>query len=241
MDNIYEENCKITVVDVDASNTITNYGFLRLMQEAACAHSDKLGISPNHFKETPYAWLILNWKLCVYSRPNWNTEINIKTWPSKFDKLYAYRDFEMRTSKGELIATATSKWILVNAYTHSIERAPEKVLSAFKPYEVCLFSEPLNKLKEPNEYEFKQDYKILRSDLDANNHANNLIYLRLALNMLPEKTYLNFDFKDVEIYYKMQCKLGDEIVCLYSTENNEHTVTIKSKDMSTLHCIVKMK
>ena len=122
MDIIFEKDYTITVADVDASNTITNFGFLRLMQEVACAHSDSLGISPNHFKETPYAWLILNWKLCVYSRPNWNTDITIKTWPSKFDKLYAYRDFEMRTKSGELIAIATSKSILVNAYTHSIEK-----------------------------------------------------------------------------------------------------------------------
>lgn len=238
--NIYENTYTIQVCDVNETNLITNYGILRILQESACAHSDLLGISPNHFKETPYAWLILNWKLNVYSHPNWNTKVHVKTWPSKFDKLYAYRDFEMHSENGDLIAKATSKWVLVNAFTHSIERAPEKVLSAFKPYEVSLFDEPLNKLKEPSNYQFSSPYTILRSDLDANNHANNLIYLRLALNILPENVY-NSDIKDIEIYYKMQCKLGDEIVCMYSFENDEHIVTIKSKDLSTLHCIVKIK
>lgn len=241
MENVYEEKYKVTVRDVNAQNVITNYGYLRLMQEAASAHSDALGISPNHFKEVPYAWLILNWRLKVISRPTWNTELTVKTWPSKFDKLYAYRDFEVRTSNGELVAIATSKWVLVNAYTHSIERAPEKVLNAFKPHEVSLFDEPLNKLKEPNEYEYTTNYTIQRSDLDANNHANNIIYLRIATDMLPEDVYNNLDLKNIEIYYKMQCTLGDKLVCMYAKDRDTHTIVIKSEDLSILHCVVKFQ
>ena len=42
--------------------------------------------------------------------------------------------------------------------------------------------------------------------------------------------------------YKKQCLLGDEIVCFYTkVTDNEHIVTIKSKDLKVLHAIVKLK
>ncbi len=239
--NLYERNFHVEICDIDTKNGLTNYGILRMMQEIAASHSDNLGISINHIEEKPYTWLLLNWKLRVFLRPAWNSELVVKTWPNASDKLYSYRDFEIYTKNNELVAQATSKWVFINLNTLSIEKTSQEILDIYKPSNTYIFEEPMSKLKEPQEYEFIENYTITRSDLDINGHANNLSYLKIATNILPEDVYINKDFRDIEIMYKKECKLGDEVACIYSVEGNTYTIAIKSKDLSTLHCIIQMR
>lgn len=239
--NLYERNFHVEICDIDTKNELTNYGVLRMMQEIAADHSDHLGISINHVNEKPYTWLLLNWKLKVFLRPSWNSELIVKTCPSSSDKLYSYRDFEIYTKNNQLVAKATSKWVLINLNTLSIEKTSEEVLDMYKPSNTHIFEEPISKLKEPVNYDFIENYKIARADLDINGHANNLSYLKIATNILPEDVYKSVDFKDIEIMYKKECKFGDEVACIYSKNGNTYTIAIKSKDLSVLHCIIQMK
>lgn len=239
--NLYERNFHVEICDIDTKNKLTNYGILRMMQEIAADHSDNLGISINHIDEKPYTWLLLNWKLKVFSRPAWNSELIVRTWPSSSDKLYSYRDFEIYTKNNELVAQGTSKWVLINLNTLNIEKTSQEILDIYKPSDTHIFEEPISKLKEPANSNFTKSYIITRNDLDINGHANNLSYLKIAINILPEDIYENVDFKDIEIMYKKECKFNDEVTCIYSKEGDTYTIAIKSKDLSTLHCIIQMK
>ncbi len=238
--NLFERKFHVEICDIDTRNALTNYGILRMMQEIAGAHSDSLGISINHMVEKPYNWLLLNWKLQVFSRPIWNSELTVKTWPSSADKLYSYRDFEIYTKNNELVAKATTKWVLINTNTLNIEKTSQEILDIYKPDNTCVFEEPIQKLKEPEEYDFTKNYIITRNDLDINGHANNLSYLKMITNLMPDDDYNNIDFKNLEIMYKKECKLGDELACMFSKVDNAYTISIKSKDLSVLYCIIKI-
>lgn len=240
--NLYERNFYVEICDIDTRNELTNYGILRIMQEIAGAHSDFLGISINHMNEKPYVWLLLNWKLKVYSRPKWNSKLLAKTWPSSSDKLYSYRDFEIYDEYNNLVAQATSKWVLINANTFSVEKTSQEILDIYKPSNTYIFeNDPIKKLKEPTEYESITNYTIRRSDLDINGHANNLSYLHIVDNILPDNVYENRNFNNIEVMYKKECKLGNELACIYSKTDDTITIAIKSKDMSVLHCVIEMK
>lgn len=238
---LYERKFHIEICDIDTKNELTNYGILRMMQEIAGAHSDALGISINHIEERPYTWILLNWKLKVFSRPKWNSILLVKTWPSSSDKLYSYRDFEIFDEDNNLIAQATSKWVLINVNTSSIEKTSQELLNIYNPSNTSIFNEPIKKLKEPSEYDFITNYTIQRSDLDINGHANNLSYLRIVNNLAPNDLYAKRDFKNIEIMYKKECKLGNEVSVIYSKKDDIYTIAIKSKDLSALHCIIEMK
>ena len=79
--------------DVGENNKLTNKGFLKMLQEAACIHSKFLGISVQTSQLDGYAWVILNWKLEVFSRPTWNAKLRVNTWCRKVSHLFFYRDF----------------------------------------------------------------------------------------------------------------------------------------------------
>lgn len=237
--NLFEFDFYVQVCDISSKNALTNYGILRMMQESACMHSDTLGISINYMDTVPYTWLLINWQLEVYSRPRWKSKLHVKTWPSRQDKLYAYRDYELTDENGNIVAKASSKWIFININTHSIEKMSDDIAKLYKPENITVFDNDIEKLKEPKEQDKISFYKISKRDVDTNNHANNLSYIQIAYECLPDDVYESEPDK-MTVLYKKECRLGDDVACIYTkTSLNEHFVTIKSKDLSTLHCIVK--
>lgn len=110
----YEYSTRIGFKDVGNSNSLTNLGFLNLLEDAAGFHSDSVGCGLNNVKETHLAWILLNWKLQIYKRPIYAETVHIKTWARDTLKFYTFRDFEMYDTNNNLLAKASTRWALVD-------------------------------------------------------------------------------------------------------------------------------
>lgn len=241
--DFYSHNLTVNFSDVNENNQTTNRGFLRLMQEVAGIHSGLLGYGVNDIPKTEVAWIILNWKLKVFSRPKTNTNITINTWAKYKNSLFSYRDFEVYDNNNTLIAIASSKWILFNVNKKVISKIPTKLLdTCTNDSDKSVFKGIFNeKLKEPDNSKFVLDYTVQRRDIDTNHHVNNLYYLDYAYEAIPFEVFENCNFSNVEIMYKLEIKLGDTISLFYAQpKEDEHVVTIKGKTDGKLHAIIKL-
>lgn len=177
----------------------------------------------------------------MFSHPKYNDVITIKTWPRVLEKFYSYRDFEVFDNNNNLIAIASSKWIMINTETGRIERMTEDIINAYGTVEKNVFNKPLNeKPREPENSILGFEYKVQRKDIDTNNHVNNVHYIDYAIEALPEDVYNSYEINNVQIHYKKEIKYGEKIKCYYSLKNNKHVISIKSEDNSVLHSIVKL-
>lgn len=239
--DIYSEIFKVTLPDVGENNCLTNKGILRMLQEIACTHSATCGFGVNDTHSTGLGWIILNWKLKVFSRPIWNTKLKINTWSSSQSLLFFTRDFEVFDENNNLIAIATSKWVLFDLKKGSLAKITDDFKAMYKEVNKHVFDTSIiEKLKEPQNSQMFCEYIVQKRDIDTNHHVNNLIYLDLAYEVLPNDIFFNRDFKNVEIMYKHEAKLGD-ILHLFYTENTDCTfVTIKNNSNDKLHCIIKL-
>lgn len=241
MNGMYTHFMIINYSDVDENNALSNVGILRMFQEVGAVHSDLVGYGPNNSPTTHVAWIILNWRLQVLSRPKWNTKLKINTWTNTCEHLFSYREFEMFDENNNLIAKATSKWILLNCLERHITKITEDVEKKYNCINKFVFENKLSeKLKEPIDAINVQNYTICRKDIDTNHHVNNLNYLLYAYEALPEKIYKNNNFNNVEIMYKHEAKLGDNLTFSYATNGNEHIVSIKNLEEKTLNAVVKL-
>ena len=237
-----EQKYRIQVRDTRKGTEATNKAFLGLMEDVGSVHSTKVGFGVYDIPKTHLTWLLLDWKLKVISRPNYENMVYVKTWSRGIEKYYAYRDFEVHDEQGNLLAVATSKWVLVNAEKHKVVKVEDYVAEAYETeigYDV-FDDEKLGKLKEPESYSDVLEYKIARRDIDLYNHVHNLYYLDLAYEVLPDDVYSLDEFNNVRISYKREIKFGEEIKCMYKQENGKHIVAIKSKDEKVLHSIIEM-
>lgn len=239
--DIYSENFTVTVLDIGENNRLTNKGFLRMLQEIACVHSSFAGLGVNDIQNTGLAWILLNWKLQVFTRPVWNTKLKVNTWSSGNTLVSAYRDYEIFDDNNNLVAIATSKWILFDTAKGSLAKITEEISSRYHNLDKHVFDCSMDeKLKEPKDNTLISEYTVIRRDIDTNHHVNNLNYLDFAYEALPDDIYFNSNFDNVEIMYKHEAKLGDTLNLFYAKKDGSVFVTIKNKESGKLHCIVKL-
>lgn len=239
--SIYKCKYRIGLNDVKTSNKITNKAILKVLENAGGMHSESVNQGLNSMEKTGTSWVLLAWKVKVIKRPTYNMELTINTWARNSNRVSSYRDYEIYDENNELCIIATSKWTLINIKDGSLAEITPSLLDLYKEEEKCVFEDKnITKLREPATHELETKYKILRRDIDINNHVHNLYYLDFAYEALPEQMYSKEEFDNIEIMYKKQIKLGDEIVCMYSKEENENIITIKSDDEKNLHAIIKL-
>ena len=239
----FEQKYRIQVRDTRKSTKATNKGFLGLMEDVASLHSSKVGFGFYDIPKTNLTWLLLGWKLKVLSRPQVEDMVYVKTWSRKIEKYYAYRDFEVHDEQGNLLAVATSKWILIDVKKRKVTRVEDKVIKAYgsEPEYSVFKEENMDKLKIPDDYDEIFEYTPNRRDIDIYNHMHNLYYLDLAYETLPEKVYNNEnEFNNIRITYKREIKSGSKIQCMYKKQEDKHIVVIRSKDGDILHSIIEM-
>lgn len=239
---IFEHKFKIGFRDVGKSNKITNKGLLGYLEDTAGMHSDLVGYGLNDIYKTNLTWILLNWKVQVFKRPLYGESILVKTWARNTIKFYTFRDFEVYNNKNELIAIATTKWVLMDAKAMTLTKIPDELISKYNPENKAVFGneKEIGKLDFPTEYESMFPYTIQRKDIDINRHVHNVTYLDFAYEILPESVYNNINLNTFEILYKKETKLGETIKCFYSKVDNSHFVVMKTEDEKTVHCVIRL-
>ena len=111
---IYFSNYKIGLEDIGRNNEATNKALLAIMQDIACLHSASVGYGVLEIETKKRAWMLLDWKMEVIKRPKYNDDIKVETWSRKVERLYAYRDFQIKDKEGNIIVIGTSRWIFVD-------------------------------------------------------------------------------------------------------------------------------
>lgn len=237
----YISKYKVLFNDVSNNLKITDIALMKYFIEVAGEHSEKVGYGLSNIQNTNIVFLLTNWRIKIINRPSVLEEFSIKTWVESFSHSLSIRNFEVYLNN-ELIARASSKWILVSPETHSILPISEKLINAYDPVNKKVFDEKSSKILVPDNINFSYKYTVCRRDIDSNNHMNNLKYLELAYEILPEEIYINNNFNELYINYKNECKLSDIIICNYTQINrNEHTIVFKSNSSDKIHAIINLK
>lgn len=240
---IYQEKFKIGLKDVWKGKEVCNKAILEYLEDVAAYHSDSVGYGINTSDETHLSWILLDWKVKVIKRPQYGGILDIHTWSRNIIKCYAYRDFEVYDENHNLCVIATSKWLLINNQTGKIAKVEEKMAKKYESeIDKSVFEEKeIEKIKAPKNYKSSIIYEAKRKDIDIIGHMHNLYYLDIAYETLPEEVYQQRPFNEIRIMYKKEIKLGDELNCKYSKEENKHVVTIQSQDEKILHAIIELK
>ncbi len=239
---IVEQDYRIKLSEIGKENKITNKAILGDLEDIGGIHSNIAGYGILDIPQTKLSWVLLDWKLKIIIRPKYSEKIKIKTWSKNAIKFYTYRDFEVYDENGQVIAIATSKWVLLDIDKEKIVKISDEVLNKYEPeLEKSVFDiSEIEKLQEPENYISEVEYTVKKSDIDVNNHMHNLNYLELANEALPEDVYNEQELNNVRINYKKEIKLGETVKCKYSFENNTHIIVIKSKDEKVIHAIIKL-
>ena len=230
----------VSVSDIGENYLLSNHGLLRMLQEAANIASNKVGHGISDIEKTGTSWVILYWRVNVLKRVEYNSALTIKTWTNFSKKLYSIRCFEVYCND-ELIAKADSRWVYVDAVKHSIQKIPDELLTLYEPIDQVVFDEEYsNKFTLPQDLEPSYSYTIMKRDLDPNHHVNNIAFLDIAIEALPDNLK-NEVFDDMCIVFKKELHYKDNVSCYYEEKEDSHIIYIYSNTNNILSGTIVLK
>ena len=184
------------------------------LQEIAWRHADSADFGRN-LMESNQMWVLSRLDIRVKKSPTWGEKIHAFTAGRGADKLFAFREFLVLNSNGDVLVKAMSSWLLLHTETKRPLR-PEVVLPAhlFDPTQKPDWQP--EKIRIHGEEIYRETLKVRYSDLDLNNHVNNTSYILWVENILREN---NFPTNEVLINYQAECLFGDEVnLSLWATD-----------------------
>jgi len=234
----------IGIEEIGRHGEATNRALLVAMENIACTYSANVGYGAKEVETKHRAWILLDWKIKVLKRPSYNERVEIITWSTDIDKLFAFRDYEIRYESGELLAIGTSRWIFMDTEKKRPVRITEDVAALYEsePNQHVFTEKDRELLSEIDESKLKTaetyTYRLRRSDIDMNNHMHNINYLDMAYEILPQKIYDTVEFNTIRIQYKKQILPDTLVNCKYYQEGKTHFVVAVSEE--GIHAIIAL-
>ncbi|MGD8779752.1 MAG: thioesterase [Ignavibacteria bacterium] len=221
-----EKEFSITSYNADFEGKATLPSFMQFLQEIAWEHAEHLDLGFSHLTEQNVLWVLARLKIKVNEFPNWQNVVKVKTWAAGKDNLFWYRDFKIFDSNGNVLAKATTSWIIINIETRRPQRA-DKMFRVAIDVDERVFDEKLGKLPPLNCTDIKYQKVVGYSDLDLNDHVNNVKYIEWILDSYPLNFFKENKIDTVEVNYLAEAMYGDKILVNSACEGLTHLHSVK--------------
>ncbi len=209
---IYTSRFTVKGHDVNADKYITIPNLLKSMQECSLQHARQLKTSVWDMEEDEISWVLLRKELNVIEPLQLDDVYTIITYPSGFDKFFAYRDYLVFNEEKKLVAAASSTWTLINTATRKLSKIPDKILKIGTPDDLKFLTQA-NKRIDLSEDDLKKvdTRKVRPYDLDWNNHINNIVLVRYMAEAIKERKVRDQDVSKLLVHFKNEVSLGESV------------------------------
>jgi len=181
--------------------TILNY-----FQDVSTEHTEKLGYGMTRLSKEGLAWIMRTINASVRRFPHFGEKLKIYTWTTGFEKMFGKRSFMAKDECGETVATAASLWALVDTKQEKPVRVNDEIIRLYGIEENTV-EEYIRREPDTGEVALAGEYTVQRRDIDTNNHVNNVKFVEIASEFLPE----GIKIKSLQAFYRRAAYLGDVI------------------------------
>lgn len=211
---VHQQHFTVRSYDVDFQRHLRTDVLCSFFQEVASEHALKLGVGYQQLDEQQLFWVLSRLLLQIKKLPKWHEEMIIETWAKGTERLFALRDFVVRSAQGEILVQATSYWLMLDARSRRPVR-PDSFFTRLK-HEQHAVEAPIEKLESKKEA--LSHTEIARyTDLDHNRHVNNIRYVSWMLNSFPLDFFSQHELKGLQINFQSELREG-EVVEIYKHE-----------------------
>jgi len=184
----------------------------RFMQEAAEHDAVDRGFDTETLLRKNLTWVLVRMQMRFQDFPEGRQKIDVETWPSGMESRFAFREFKLFAGRPKVpFAVASSTWLLIDTE----RQRPVQVAPFFDP-SGHQRTEPMVAVRESDpapagEAVISKEFRVRLSDLDINNHVNNLHYVEWVVESAPETYWAGRTIREMDLLYKKQVKYDDTV------------------------------
>lgn len=205
---MYVFNSRVRYSETDRDGRLTLGAVLDYFQDCSTFHSEELGLGMEYLKERHMVWVLSAWQVDALRWPELGEEIQIGTFPYAFKGFLGYRNFFLKDAEGNSLALANSIWTLLDTRSMRPVRPTQGMLEGYVLRERLPMEYAPRKIAMPKDGRILEEIVIKGHHIDSNHHVNNVQYVRLAMDYLPE----NYKISRMRAEYKKQARLHDTVL-----------------------------
>jgi medium-chain acyl-[acyl-carrier-protein] hydrolase len=209
---VWVETSTVRLIEIDAHGTLAVGALCDYLQEAAGNHAGALGVAVWHLQERHLTWVLSRLRLRIDRLPSAGERLEVRTWPTGAERLFALRDLEVLDAQGRRIAAAVSAWLILDISA----RRPVRIQSVFDPPGIGETSRALDadieKLAALESADRETPVIVRLSDLDANTHANNARIAEWVVEGVGREAWERSLIRELDVDFMAEALHGDTIV-----------------------------
>lgn len=242
MTNKHIEKFLINDTNVDFNMKLPVYEILRLLQVATFNHSNLIGLDHKTMQEKSNAfWVVTKMKLKINNNIFSGDNVKVSTWTQPLSTIRAIRDFNIKI-KNRVLVKATAEWCCLDCDTRKIRKLNSIVYPNLIMEETS--SSNLEFSKQKVEF-FSKDFIYTRTikstDIDINQHTNNLKYNFMAIDAFSVDELNSFDIKEYEIHFVNETRLDENIDVYKKKAGSSYFIEGRSNEKIVFSVIIKTK
>jgi medium-chain acyl-[acyl-carrier-protein] hydrolase len=208
---IWSETVPVRLIEIDAHGTLAVGALCDFLQEAAGNHAGALGVSVVRLMEKHLTWILSRLRLRIDRLPSAGERLEVRTWPTGTERLFALRDFEVLDEQGRRIAAAVSAWLVLD----TAARRPVRIQSVFDPpgngETPRAFDVGIEKLPALEKADRETPVIVRLSDLDRNTHANNARIAEWVVEGVGHDVWQRSLIRGMDIDFLAEALHGDSV------------------------------
>lgn len=209
----YSKNITIKYSETDQNLAMKPYALLNFLQDIASENAEELGFGYSYIYPKNYAWFLLKYRMEFDEYPLDVQELTLTTEPRGYNKLFAYREFELK-NKSKTLGRMFSMWSLVDIDNRTMVPISSIVNGNphMPPYEKQDSDLVFQKITPINTVELEKEFEVRYNDLDVNGHANNGNYIVWAFEPLSFEFKNAHRIKTLDMVYKKEARYGEKLI-----------------------------
>lgn len=229
MGNRFEREYEVNYFDVDVKLKCKIESIMEFFMDVGSKQSELLGVGLDYMEERKLAWVFCKYDIKVMRYPGYGEKIKVSTKAKSFKRFYASRVYQILDESGEKIIEATAVFLLIDTEKRRAVRIPDEQIKFYGVSDDELNNINVSKLEKLKEEMYLKEFKVRYSDIDSNNHVNNVKYVEWALEAIPIEILYKYDLTELNIMYEKECSYGEEIksICEVIEENEGYTILHK--------------
>lgn len=222
----YTEKKEIPLYLCDRFRELPITMLARLMIDVSSSQTQ--AISDNkideYLKENNLSWIIIQYEIEAKRLPKAGENITIETYAVGYNRLFCYRRFDVYDDKGQKIATALITFAWINTVKRKMARMNSDILEVYgAPMEDKIRRRPAPNNPDEDTATITL-FNVQYSDIDINNHVNNTIYIKWAVDSLGIDYLNQYRPSYLNIKYDKEVLEHQEVKVLTSTHSIDEIV-----------------
>ncbi|KAK2645790.1 hypothetical protein Ddye_020985 [Dipteronia dyeriana] len=247
---MFRQNFSIRSYEIGADRTASIETLMNHLQETALNHVKTAGLLGDGFGSTPemckknLIWVVTRMQVMVDHYPTWGDVVQVETWVSASGKNGMRRDWLIRDCKtGQALTRASSVWVMMNKLTRRLSKIPDEVRGEIEPY--FMNSDPivdedgrkLPKLDDNTADYVRRGLTPRWSDLDVNQHVNNVKYIGWILESAPQAILESHELASLTLEYRRECGKDSVLQSLTAVSGTDVGGLVNSGSVECQHLL----